>query len=769
MVVNALRGVAKTSAVLILVAQSGRRGLLVKVGTLLQLRAVRKWLGHAEDETGTDDDVTTTTTKSGLFPLPLPWRRKEGTRGKDTAAARSGDGDTRESWALRSIERPLLLVSSPLRPFARQVVTLWITSLVMKRLFPIKYRLVEFWRLMLPIFMSYVLTKHSVRNISDRAERDAIWHEQHLWGGEKVFNLVVRLSGFYVKSAQILGSKSEFMPPEWTDKLSVLFDQHPAAAWREIQPAIQRELKASPFGRSAAAASPSSSPSSTTEALSADWNEALEDVRERRMSIVDAVFEDIDHDALAAASIAQVHTATLRHGPVKKVVLKVQKLGVEALIKSDLRNMKKVARFLRPYMPFDLTPIADESYVQIPLEFDFEREVDLMTKIRQSLVNGGFDTILVPRPIYELCSPRMIVMEFMEGVPFSQLLKADPKSEEAKLVPMVEDGFRRLLDAYGQMMLIDGVFHADPHPGNLLMRESGDIVLLDYGQTKELPAETIVFVSQMVDMLAEGDSETIVEAMDAAGMKMTDANSGEAADPEVVVKSAYIFFDTRYMEEASVNPFDPDEDFIKNTNVGFNAEMWMIVRFIVLLRGIFHQLKLDISAVDIWQPYARRALDKYLSKPELLGVSSSSVTATETDGGIDSNTHSPVTATVRGPPTSLQMVQLRRFAMWLRKYGFAHDRPTMQKLYLANVLSSVDIMARDEDEMVKILVDWERREISRLHRCASGKVKSSGRMRSFSPVDDTDRIEEEDDGTMGSKKNKKTRSWSSFWYGRKRK
>ena len=83
-------------------------------------------------------------------------------------------------------------------------------------------------------------------------------------------------------------------------------------------------------------------------------------------------------------------------------------------------------------------------------------------------------------------------------------------------------------------MLIDGVFHADPHPGNLLMRESGDIVLLDYGQTKELPPETIVFVSQMVDMLAEGDSETIIEAMDAAGMKMTD---GIPADVMEVVNS----------------------------------------------------------------------------------------------------------------------------------------------------------------------------------------------------------------------------------------
>ena len=91
----------------------------------------------------------------------------------------------------------------------------------------------------------------------------------------------------------------------------------------------------------------------------------------------------------------------------------------------------------------------------------------------------------------------------------------------------------------------------------------------------------------------------------------------------------------------------------------------------------------------------------------------------------------------------------------------------MQKLYLANVLSSIDVMAREEDEMVKVLVDWERREISRLYKCASGKG-SSRRTRSVSPADDTDCIEEEEEETLSSKKKKKTRSWSSFWYGKRK-
>ena len=99
---------------------------------------------------------------------------------------------------------------------------------------------------------------------------------------------------------------------------------------------------------------------------------------------------------------------------------------------------------------------------------------------------------------------------------------------------------------------------------------------------------------------------------------MTDARDGKEAERDVIIKSAYIFFDTRYVMEATENPFDPENSMIKFTNVGFNSEMWMIVRFIVLLRGIFYQFDFDISAVDIWQKYARKALDKLMANPELL-------------------------------------------------------------------------------------------------------------------------------------------------------
>jgi len=712
-------GAAKGTAILVLLSQSGPCGIIVKAASILQLGRVHRLLAGDETDAREDDGNSSSNIEAPAIER-FARRLISGLRlrrGPSVAGSSSRPG--RPSAGVARIAKPLLFLSGPFRPFASQIVAAWVASMVLKPLFPIKYRVIESWQLILPIFFSYVTTKQRVKFIADRAERDAIWHRRHVWGGKKVYELCVRMSGYYVKSAQILGSKAEFMPPEWTEKLSVLFDQHPTSPWKEIEPAVSKDLQESAVGRRAAQVAEEGGGEEEEDC----WSEAVGEVRSGTTTLMDAVFCEIDTDAIAAASIAQVHRAQLRHGEIRDVVLKVQKLGVEELIYSDLRNMKKIARFLRPYLPFDITPIADESYIQIPLEFDFEREVSLMTSINESLRKGGHDTILVPRPVYELCSPRMIVMEYMEGVPFSRLLKkgVELSESERQLLPLVEGGFRRLLDAYGRMMMIDGVFHADPHAGNLLLRENGDVVLLDYGQSKVLPPETVLFVAQLVDMLAEGDEETIIEAMSASGMKMTDATTDGDADPEIVIKSAYIFFDTRYIVEATVNPFDPDEDFIKHTNVGFNSEMWMIVRFILLLRGMFYQFDLDISAVDIWQPYARQALDRLMNDPEILRP-----------GGGD------VVRRPTGPPGPVQMVQLRRFAIWLKKRRFASDRETMKLFYLEGICTREDLAQSDPERLEGFLVDWERREVVRLHKAATlTKDKSLSRRGSTSLSVDT--------------------------------
>lgn len=586
------------------------------------------------------------------------------------------------------------------------------------------------------------------------------------------------------------------MPSEWTEKLSILFDQHPAAPWVDIQPAIYKELNDSKLVKYAAAIKndnnnnvllPVTSYRDTTGnnsmkrrdslvgtvlnrvySLTSTNNKNSEDAEDwkwiedtinmlndnnNNTSIEDKLFTHIEHEALAAATIAQVHVAYLRYAPPfhsnsdksndnsalydekKKVVFKVQKLGVEALIKSDLRNMKKVARFLRPYLPFDLTPIADESYIQIPLEFDFEREMNLMKRIRSSLLENGHNSILVPRAVEELSSPRLIVMEYMAGIPFSKILKvkqqldrdgensSDPEEFQDivhNLLPLVENAFRKLLDAFGQMIFIDGTFHADPHAGNLLLKHNGDIVLLDFGQSKELPNETILFLSQLVDMLSEGDEDTIIEAMNASGMEMTDTRDGKEAERNVIIKSAYIFFDTRYIEEATENPFDPENSLIKYTNVGFNSEMWMIVRFIVLLRGMFYQFNLDISAVDIWQKYAQKALDRLMTNPELLKKEEDSNAEDRTESMGDPQSERILNTK---PPSSVQMIQLRRFSIWLAKFDFISDRSTMKKFYINNILTPDDIATYNYnvDSLSAVLVDWERVEVQRLYTIAKNK------------------------------------------------
>ena len=561
----------------------------------------------------------------------------------------------------------VLDATSPLEALAPAVLAFEAASLTIKVLLPAEYRALRFWRMMMPVFTRYVHTKQSTRKLT-QAKRDAVWAQRHEWGGQKVYELVLTMSGFYVKSAQILGSKADFMPEQWTKRLRPLFDDHPPERrFHVLAKAVERHLSNTPAGKRLISSTKLGKESTLREAF----------------------FKTFDETALAAASIGQVHRATLLDGT--PVVVKVQKLGVDMLIKADLANMKTVARFLRPYLPFDITPIADESVKQIPKEFDFEREARMQMDIRTSLNKSeyGEPHVHIPKAHLDLSTTRLLVMEYVDAVPFSKLLKRDEVAGNARLVSLREKvpaAFRKLLLAYGHMMFEDGKFHADPHAGNLMMREDGSVVLIDFGQTKVLDDENKLMLAQLVDLLAHGDKDEICNMMDEA--LQTAKKGGGAADSDTVIKIAYSLFDTRYIEEAQMNPFG-DDSLVSDTDITFNSQLWMIVRLILLLRGMFHDFGIDdISAVEVWRPFANRAIDKLTETKEVAGVeeekAESGPAPAPAIAEADSTTASGGARILR-TPTMAEKTRLIKLARWLGAQMVPNDRSTMADLWHAGV------------------------------------------------------------------------------------
>ncbi len=290
---------------------------------------------------------------------------------------------------------------------------------------------------------------------------------------------------------------------------------------------------------------------------------------------------------------------------------------------ADLRNLGAVARFLRPVLPFDILPIVREIQAAIPKEFNFRREVRLQAAIRARLLAAGLHAVVVPRPLPALCSRGLIVMERMDGVPLTRLVRplaADAPATEAAAWAAQRRAAREALPAlaaaYGRMLLRDGLFHADPHPGNLLLRPDGGLALLDFGQCKAMAAPQRLALATLIAALAAGERQAIAAAMLGAGFGFV-AAAGAAPSVDDVATLGYIIFDTRRLAEAQGEEANPLVSPLLRRNRlaasaagggGFNGDMYMVVRALTLLRSLCFALDADVSMATAWAADAAAAL-----------------------------------------------------------------------------------------------------------------------------------------------------------------
>ena len=236
----------------------------------------------------------------------------------------------------------------------------------------------------------------------------------------------------------------------------------------------------------------------------------------------DESFEDIfasfDDEPLGAASVAQVHRAVLTkaYGGVE-VAVKVQRPAIEAKLLGDIAVLKTLAKPLKPFTPVDYYVVCCELEDQLANEFDFVQEGAAMTRISDALAldDDGLPCVppvVTPRPIDGLVTKRVLVMEYLKGVPLSRAVEAmrergiDPDSDEAQLFG--RRMLRALTDAFGRTILGTSFFHADPHPGNVFVLDDGRVGLIDFGQVKQIGSRVSQTLSKIMIALHERTSDT---------------------------------------------------------------------------------------------------------------------------------------------------------------------------------------------------------------------------------------------------------------------
>ncbi|XP_010248833.1 PREDICTED: uncharacterized protein slr0889-like isoform X1 [Nelumbo nucifera] len=431
----------------------------------------------------------------------------------------------------------------------------------------------QFWIRAADIYTGYKVFQLRVNFVKDMKKQEEMWERQHELAAKKIYSMCSDLGGFFLKVAQILG-KPDLAPPAWVRRLVTLCDKAPATPFDVVQLVIEKEL-----GRS-----------------------------------VSEMFERFDVEPLGSASIAQVHRARLK-GAKSDVAVKVQHPGVRDLMMTDIQNLQAFALYLQMTdIKFDLFSVTKEMEKQIGYEFDFMREAQAMEKIRDFLyVNNKRPPVLVPRLMPNMVTRRVLVMEFIDGVPILNLGDEMAKrgiNPDGKVAAMAKQNILRSLTlAYGQMILKSGLFHADPHPGNILICKGSEVALLDYGQVKDLPDDLRLGYAGLVLAIADGDPIKASQSYRELGIKTLSKCDDEQTE---MLKLAQTMFDTKLPPGVMMlQPFSEESSIKKIAVQNFPEELFSILRTVHLLRGLGVGLGINYSCAEQWRPIAEEAL--YLS------------------------------------------------------------------------------------------------------------------------------------------------------------
>ncbi|HZQ50027.1 MAG TPA: AarF/UbiB family protein [Candidatus Dormibacteraeota bacterium] len=301
--------------------------------------------------------------------------------------------------------------------------------------------------------------------------------------GESLTADLERLGPTFVKLGQVLATREDLLPREYTDALARLQDRVAPVPFEVIEQTVRDDLG----------------------------------IR------VSKAFAEFDPRPLASASLGQVHRAVMHDGRV--VAVKVQRPGIREQVDEDLDALSDIAEFVDSHTAagraYSFTSLLDEFRKSLYRELDYRREADNLLTLRANLAE--FERIVVPEPVSGFVSDRVLTMEYIRG---RKITKLSP------LVRLELDGrdlADQLFTAYLKQILVDGFFHADPHPGNVFLTDDRRLALLDLGMTATLTPGLQEDLLKLVLATAEGRAEDALTVIVKVGQKLPEYDERKLA------------------------------------------------------------------------------------------------------------------------------------------------------------------------------------------------------------------------------------------------
>ncbi len=306
------------------------------------------------------------------------------------------------------------------------------------------------------------------------------------------------------------------------------------------------------------------------------------------------VVDDLDPTPLAAGSLGQVHRARYQG---RDVVVKVLRPGVEAVVERDVRIARRIVDHIYARFPhhhvFGFRVVLDEFAIHVAEEMDFVREGAQCTRMRGRFADEP--RLRIPRVEQALTRREVLVLEFMEGTRIDAL---DDRVASGELSPtaLVET----LIESYARMMLRDGVFHADPHPGNLLVDSAGRIVLLDFGMVIEVQRSTRKALFDTIIAAIRRDPVGTAAGFTALGM-VAPGTSAETMESLVAVLLEIAYAESAMEERARVLA-DRILKELFNWPIVLPGELVYFARTAALIEGVGGRYDRHFNSIRVASP-----------------------------------------------------------------------------------------------------------------------------------------------------------------------
>lgn len=403
--------------------------------------------------------------------------------------------------------------------------------------------------------------------------RGKAWHEHavyelHLRNAERVKTAILELNGLFIKLGQMLSILGNFLPEAFQKPLEALQDQIPPRPINQVRDRIFQELGKTP----------------------------------------EQLFTRFDETPLAAASIGQAHRAQLPDGT--EVVIKVQHLNIENIAAVDLEIIRRLTAVISFFhrvkgMNYLYTQIKK----MIEEELDFRREAVYMQLIGENLANEP--GLAVPNIHPEYSTARVMTTTWHDGVKISNTAQLDAWGLNRREIAT------RVLQVYCRMVFKDGIYHADPHPGNILVKPDGSLVLLDFGAVAEISKALREGIPQLIEAALKNDTPAMIQACRTMGFIAEGRDAEKMAAKMIAAMRNFLQNEVQFeglnLKEIKVNPLNNSLTNLLS-DIGLRGisgtvqvpkDYVLFNRTATLLMGLSSALDATLNPLDVIRPYAK--------------------------------------------------------------------------------------------------------------------------------------------------------------------